>query len=189
MNEDMEKKLDQLLADMPKREYDLDAWLTEDETAEFDRIVSEQHIPSGFDAGSDGKTIGSKHRTLWRWVAAAACFLLIIGVGLHYHFEEPVVTSDVTLGNTARYLKQQAPLPKVTSEPTPEPTPKPSTPQTDSGHTIAAPVRTPRTESPLPPRSEHPLRSTIAEERHRSVPGTGSHRRVHCEAGRIQQGE
>jgi len=131
MNEDMEKKLDQLLAEMPKRKYDLDAWLAEDETAEFDRIVSKQ-------------------RPLWRWVAAAACFLLIIGIGLHYQFEEPVVTSDVTLGNTARYQKQQAPLPKVTSEPTPEPTPKPSTPQTDSGHTIAAPVRTPRTESPLP---------------------------------------
>ena len=110
MNEDMEKKLDQLLAEMPKREYDLDAWLAEDETAEFDRIVSEQHIPSS-------KTAESKQRTLWRWVAAAACFLLIIGVGLHY-------------------------------------TPKPSTPQTDSGHTIAAPVRTPRTESPLPTEKE-----------------------------------
>jgi len=143
MNEDMEKKLDQLLAEMPKREYDLDAWLAEDETAEFDRIVSEQRVPSS-------KTAESKQRTLWRRVAAAACFLLIIGIGLHYQFEEPVVTSDVTLGNTARYLKQQAPLAKVTSEPTPEPTPKPSTPQTDSGHTIAAPVRTPRTESPLP---------------------------------------
>ena len=135
MNEDMEKKLDQLLADMPKREYDLDAWLTEDETAEFDRIVSKQ-------------------RPLWRWVAAAACFLLIIGVGLHYQFKEPVVTSDVTLGNTARYLKQQTPLPKVTSEPTPEPAPKPasepSEPLTDNGNTIAASVRTPRTESPLP---------------------------------------
>ena len=83
-------------------------------------------------------------------MAAADCLFLIIGVGLHYQFEKPVVTSDVTLGNTARYQKQQAPLPKVTSEPTPEPTPKPSTPQTDSGHTIAAPVRTPRTESPLP---------------------------------------
>ena len=44
---------------------------------------------------------------------------------MHYQFEEPVVTSDVTLGNTARYLRQQAPLPKVTSEPTPEPSPKP----------------------------------------------------------------
>ena len=154
MNEDMEKKLDQLLAEMPKREYDLDAWLTEDETAEFDRIVSEQRASSGYDAGvsvaenghelHSGSAAGYKQRPLWRWVAAAACFLLIIGVGLHYHFKEPVVTSDVTLGNTAHYLKQQAPLPKVTSEPTP------STPQTDSGNTVAAPVRTPRTESPLP---------------------------------------
>lgn len=147
MNEDMEKKLDQLLAEMPKREYDLDAWLAEDETAEFDRIVSEQRV-------SSAKTAESKQRPLWRWVAAAACFLLIIGIGLHYQFKEPVVTSDVTLGNTAHYLKQQAPLPKVTSEPTPEPTPKPSTPQTDSGNTVAAPVRTPRTESPLPTEKE-----------------------------------
>ena len=107
MNEDIEKKLDQLLADMPKREYDLDAWLAEDETAEFDRIVS-------------------KRRPLWRWVAAAACFLLIIGVGLHYQFEEPVVTSDVTSGNTAQYIKPQAPLPKVTPESTPEPAPEPT---------------------------------------------------------------
>lgn len=147
MNEDMEKKLDQLLADMPKREYDLDAWLAEDETAKFDRIVSEQRV-------SSAKTAESKQRPLWRWVAAAASILLIIGVGVHYLFEEPVVTSDVTLGNTARYLKQQAPLPKVTSEPTPEPTPKPasepSAPQTDNRNTIAAPVRTPRTENPLP---------------------------------------
>lgn len=160
MNEDMEKKLDQLLADMPKREYDLDAWLTEDETAEFDRIVNEQRVPSGYDAGvsvaenghelHSGSAAGYKQRPLWRWVAAAACFLLIIGIGLHYQFEEPVVTSDITLGNTARYQKRQAPLPKVTSEPTPEPTPKLSTPQTDSGNTVAAPVRTPRTESPLP---------------------------------------
>ena len=160
----MEKKLDQLLADMPKREYDLDAWLAEDETAKFDRIVSEQRASSGYDAGvsvaenghelHSGSAAGYKQRPLWRWVAAAACFLLIIGVGLHYQFKEPVVTSDVTLGNTARYQKQQAPLPKVTSEPTPEPTPKPasepSAPQTDNGNTIAAPVRTPRTESPLP---------------------------------------
>lgn len=147
MNEDMEKKLDQLLADMPKREYDLDAWLTEDETAEFDRIVSEQRVPSS-------KTAESKQRTLWRRVAAAACFLLIIGIGLHYQFEEPVVTSDVTLGNTARYLKQQAPLAKVTSEPTPKPVSEPSKPQTDSGNTIVPLVRTSRTESPLPAEKE-----------------------------------
>lgn len=69
MNEDMEKKLDQLLADMPKRKYDLDAWLAEDETAEFDRIVSEQKKPA-------------KIKPLRRWLAAAACLILIIGIGV-----------------------------------------------------------------------------------------------------------
>ena len=63
----MEKKLDRLLADMPKREYDLDAWLVEDETAS-----------GGCVGGADGKTIGNKQRPLWRWVAAAACLLLIV---------------------------------------------------------------------------------------------------------------
>lgn len=142
MNEDMEKKLDQLLADMPKREYDLDAWLAEDETAEFDRIVSEQRVPSG-------KTAESKRHPLWRWVAVAACFLLIVGVGLHYQFDKQETTSDVTLGKTANYQKQ-APLPEVTPEPTPKPAPKVSKSQMPSGNTVAAPVRTPRTVNPLP---------------------------------------
>ena len=34
---------------------------------------------------------------LWRWVAAAACILLIIGIGLHYQFEgasHPIAQSD-----------------------------------------------------------------------------------------------
>lgn len=103
------------------------------------KYADEPQLPADFMAGleqrmnqagdisaeSDGETTGNKRRPLWRWVAVAACFLIIIGVGVHYQFEEPVVTSDVTLGNTARYLRQQAPLPKVTSEPTPEPSPKP----------------------------------------------------------------
>ena len=103
------------------------------------KYADEPQLPADFMAGleqrmnqvgdiaaeSDGETTGNKRRPLWRWVAVAACFLIIIGIGVHYQFEEPVVTSDVTLGNTARYLRQQAPLPKVTSEPTPEPSPKP----------------------------------------------------------------
>ena len=103
------------------------------------KYADEPQLPADFMAGleqrmnqvgdiaaeSDGETTGNKRRPLWRWVAVAACFLIIIGIGVHYQFEEPVVTSDVTLGNTARYLRQQAPLPKVTSEPAPEPSPKP----------------------------------------------------------------
>ena len=78
MNEDMEKKLDQLLADMPKREYDLDAWLAEDETAEFDRIVSEQK------RSEENATTGfaAKKKPLRRWIAAAACLIILIGMGV-----------------------------------------------------------------------------------------------------------
>ena len=109
MNINDEKKLDRLLAEMPKREYDLDAWLAEDETEAFDRMVHEQGragvptdgagVPGGsltdgqsvalqFAAGSSGKTAGNKRRRIWRWVAAAACFLAVVGVGLHYQSGE-----------------------------------------------------------------------------------------------------
>ena len=55
MNNDMEKKLDQLLAGLPKPQYDTDAWLTEDSTDAFDLIVSQ------------------RRRRVWlRWGAAAA---------------------------------------------------------------------------------------------------------------------
>ena len=72
MNEDIEKKLDQLLDGMPKPQYDLDAWLTEDETATFDSIVSRQRRP----------------RTILRWVSVAACLLFIIGIGIKMLPEE-----------------------------------------------------------------------------------------------------
>ena len=42
-NNDMEKKLDQLLAGLPKPQYDTDTWLIEDHTAEFDRIAGQRH--------------------------------------------------------------------------------------------------------------------------------------------------
>ena len=70
MKTDTERKLDELLARMPKRDYDLDAWLNEDETAEFDRLQR-----------TNTDLHGSK-RKAWRWVAAAACLLIIIGIGV-----------------------------------------------------------------------------------------------------------
>lgn len=70
MKTDTERKLDELLARMPKRDYDLDAWLNEDETAEFDRLQQ-----------TNTDLHGSK-RKAWRWVAAAACLLIIIGIGV-----------------------------------------------------------------------------------------------------------
>ena len=40
-NNDVEKKLDQLLESLPKAQYDTEAWLAEDHVAEYDRIVSQ----------------------------------------------------------------------------------------------------------------------------------------------------
>ena len=94
MNEDMEKKLDQLLADMPKRDYDLDAWLAEDETAAFDRIVSEQKKPA-------------KIKPLRRWIAAAACFLLIIGVAATLWPKEEQPTAPLTAQKTEQPQTEQ----------------------------------------------------------------------------------
>ena len=64
MNIEDEKKLDRLLDEMLKPQYDLDAWLEEDETMAFDRIVSQR-----------------RRRKVWRWLAAAASLVLIIGIG------------------------------------------------------------------------------------------------------------
>ena len=64
MNNDTEKKLDQLLADMPKTAYDLDGWLQEDETATFNRIVRQRRL-----------------RAARRWMTAAACLIIMISLG------------------------------------------------------------------------------------------------------------
>jgi hypothetical protein len=96
MNEDMEKKLDQLLADMSKRKYDLDAWLAEDETAEFDRIVSEQKMPEE----NAPANFTAKIKPLHRWLAAAACLILIIGIGVTLWPKEKLPTAPLTAQET-----------------------------------------------------------------------------------------
>ena len=79
MNKDTERKLDELLGKMPKRDYDLDAWLSEDETAEFDRLLQMNTVL--YPQGANTVLHGSE-RKVWRWVAAAACLLIIIGIGV-----------------------------------------------------------------------------------------------------------
>ena len=109
MNKDTESKLDELLAKMPKRDYDLDAWLNEDETAEFDRIVNQRC--------SDGMCVDSlacqpqRHQPmLWRWVAAVACLLIIIGVGVTMKLtEEDNMQPQLSLAQPQGLLMQPQP--------------------------------------------------------------------------------
>ena len=89
MNKDTERKLDELLAKMPKRDYDLDAWLSEDDTAEFDRIVNQRCSDDMFADSLDSQPQRRRHM-LWRWVAAAACLLIIIGAGVTMKLKDGV---------------------------------------------------------------------------------------------------
>ena len=57
------------------------------------KYADEPQLPADFMAKmerrmADGKTAGTKRARLWRWVAAAACFLVVVGVGLHYQFKD-----------------------------------------------------------------------------------------------------
>ena len=104
------------------------------------KYADEPQLPADFMAGmerrmeqagdntaeSGGKTAGNKRLPLWRWVAVAACFLLVAGVGVNYLFDEPAATSDVTLAKTEQHQKQQTTAPEVTPEATPKPSPKPA---------------------------------------------------------------
>lgn len=64
MNEYSEQKFEQLLSSLNKKEYPLNKWMEEDESATFDRIVVRR----------------KRNRQLRRWIAAAACLLFIIGI-------------------------------------------------------------------------------------------------------------
>lgn len=100
MNEDLEKRLDQLLADRPKPEYDLDAWLTEDETAAFDRIVSQR-----------------RRRTLtWWWGVAAAAVgvVCLTSVWLWPSAEKPA--KETAGSKPGVWTEQSGSLPGVKSE-------------------------------------------------------------------------
>ena len=55
---DTEKKLDQLLNSLPKPQYDVEAWLAEEHTEEFDRIVNQRRRKTWLRWGSIAATVG-----------------------------------------------------------------------------------------------------------------------------------
>ena len=119
MNKDTEKKLDELLARMPQRDYDLDAWLSEDETAEFDRLqrTDRDYNLQRTDTDEHGREYGIR-RSLWRWMVAAACILIIISVGMTMKLmQQEIGSKPMTTENNARALPSLAqPLPSHQGE-------------------------------------------------------------------------
>ena len=90
---DMEKQLDQLLANLPKQQYDTDQWLVEDHTAEFDRIV------------------GQRRRKAWKWRLAAAAVIIgllcTVGIMLEKKTEvDPTLVAKETKQPIATQIQQ-----------------------------------------------------------------------------------
>ena len=85
----MNKYKDTDLREALHRKYADEPQLPADFMAKMEqRMAAGSTVPSGSAAGPDGKTAGTKRIRLWRWVAAAACFLVVVGVGLHYQFKD-----------------------------------------------------------------------------------------------------
>ena len=103
-NNDMEKKLDQLLAGLPKPQYDTDTWLIEDHTAEFDRIVRQ------------------RRRKVWgrRLAAAAAVIGALCVIGTKLEKQTDIPQTQVTHKTTQPIVVQPQPEEPLLVEVTPE---------------------------------------------------------------------
>ena len=89
----MNKYKDTDLREALNRKYADEPQLPADFMAKMERRMADgSTVPSG-------STAAAKRARLWRWVAAAACFLVVVGVGLHYQFKEashPIAQSVTT---------------------------------------------------------------------------------------------
>ena len=96
----MNKYKDTDLREALHRKYADEPQLPADFMAKMERRMTDgSTVPSGSAAGPDVKTAGAKRARLWRWVAAAACFLVVVGVGLHFQFKDtpkPIAQSDTS---------------------------------------------------------------------------------------------
>ena len=96
----MNKYKDTDLREALHRKYADEPQLPADFIAKMERRMTDgSTVPSGSAAGPDVKTDGAKRARLWRWVAAAACFLVVVGVGLHFQFKDtpkPIAQSDTS---------------------------------------------------------------------------------------------
>ena len=78
----MNKYKDTDLREALNRKYADEPQLPADFMAKMERRMADgSTVPSGSAAAA-------KRARLWRWVAAAACFLVVVGVSLHYQFKE-----------------------------------------------------------------------------------------------------
>ena len=95
----MEKYKDTDLREALHRKYAEEPQLPADFMTKMERRMADgSTVPSGSAAGA-------KHARLWRWVAAAACFLVVVGVGLHFQFKDtphPIAQSDAPNRPTER---------------------------------------------------------------------------------------
>lgn len=76
------KNNDTDLREALKRKYSDTPQLPADFMASMKQKMEQGGAAGGSSVGSGGKTTGSKRIQLWRWVAAAACLLIVIGIGV-----------------------------------------------------------------------------------------------------------
>ena len=76
------KNNDTDLREALKRKYSDTPQLPADFMASMKQKMEQGSAAGGSSVGPGGKTTGSKRIQLWRWVAAAACLLIVIGIGV-----------------------------------------------------------------------------------------------------------
>lgn len=100
LNEQTTPEEEHQIAQMLQQEEDMESWLTEDETAEYDRIVSQR---------------STKLRIL-RWaIAAAIAILLVAGAVIlwpHQTSEPQVAITKITPASNSNEVKEQPLLPQ-----------------------------------------------------------------------------